>query len=171
MDYTTIFSTLSDQARLWIYAVDRPLSTPEAEKIQAALDQFIGTWQSHGRKVNAEAAIMYNQFLLIGAEIPEAQISGCGIDASVHAVESIGNQAGFTILPGLSIFYKDSSETVQFTNRSSFRKLVRDAQITGETTVFDPSITHLTQLREGAFELPARSSWHATVFRIPEHTH
>jgi hypothetical protein len=45
--------------------------------------------------------------------------------------------------------------------------MVRDEVVNGDTQVFDTSLTLLSQWREGAFELPARASWHAQVFRIP----
>ena len=170
MDISRHFDSLSDKARVWIYPVDKLLSTEEAKKIEDSLHTFITNWHSHGRKVIAKATIVYNRFIMIAAEIPEAEISGCGIDASVHAIESIGKESGFAVLSGLSVFYKDATGHIHALSRPAFRKRVRSNEISGSTTVLDPGITTLKQFREGAFELAARSSWHAMVFKIPVET-
>ena len=170
MDKKRHFDSLSSQARVWVYPVDTLLSSEQVQLIESSLDEFIKNWNSHGRKVNAEAAILHNRFIVIAAEIPEAEISGCGIDASVHALELIGKETGFSVLSGLNVFYKDSLGSIHALNRSAFRQLVRSSQIDGSTIVFDPSITTLEQFNTGAFELPARSSWHAMVFKIPVET-
>ena len=167
MVYNNLFSTLSDHARVWVYPVDTELASEDASKVETSLRQFIHNWHSHGRKVQADATILFDRFIVIGAEIPEAEISGCGIDASVHAVESIGSQSGFSILTGLTIFFRNEQNLIQHASRSEFRTLVRNGEISGNTLVLDPSITQISQLRGGGFELPARASWHATVFRIP----
>ena len=167
MNYTDIFSSLSKEARVWVYPVDKDLTPSDTSSIFAHLSHFITNWQSHGRKVSAESAILYNRFIILGAEIPEAEISGCGIDASVHAIESIGKQSGFSLLSGLNIFYRDSSGVIQHRGRSEFRTKVKTGEVTGDTLVLDPSITQIAQLRNGEFELPAKKSWHSTVFRIP----
>ena len=163
----TLFSSLPDQARLWIYASDRTLQKDEIHQIRLLFDEFIADWHSHGRKVSAEFDILHNRFVLLAANIPDADISGCGIDASVHALEQIAHRAGFSILSGLHILYKSGAGTIESAPRPVFRQLVRTESITGETIVFDTSLTHVHQLRAGSFELPAQSSWHATVFRIP----
>lgn len=170
MVYSNLFSSLSNKARVWIYPVDKKLESDDASKIEVSLKHFILNWHSHGRKVIAESTILFDRFIIIGAEIPEAEISGCGIDASVHAVESIGAQSDFSILTGLTIFFRETEGSIQHVSRSEFRAKVRNGEITGDTLVIDPSITLLSELRTGAFELPARSSWHATVFRIPSET-
>lgn len=170
MTYSTLFPSLSDDARVWVYPVDKHLTPSEANSILESMNLFIQNWQSHGRKVTAEATILYDRFIVLGAEIPEAEISGCGIDASVHAVESIGNRSGFSLLSGLTIFHKDADGTIHHGARSAFRAKVRSGEITSDTVVLDPSITQIRQLKSGAFELPAGESWHATVFRIPSET-
>ena len=170
MQTEPIFPSLTEDARLWIYATDRDLSQTERSNILDSLNAFINSWLSHGRKVHAEAALLHHRFVVIAAQIPESEISGCGIDASVHAVEAIGAEVGFSLLSGLNIMYRDEAKKVQHASRSEFRKAVRAGVIHGETVVFDTSLTRLGSLREHQFEMHARDAWHATVFRIPVST-
>ena len=165
---TSVFDALSDDARLWIYALDTVVTADQAGQVQDRLNRFTAQWLSHGRKVQAAAALWHGRFLVIAAEIPDAEISGCGIDASVHAVEEIGATEGFSILPALSIFYRHTDGALSVTDRAGFRAHVRSGAITGNTIVLDPSITRLSEFRAGLFEQPARNTWHQMVFRIPE---
>ena len=167
MSHTELFQDLPAHSRLWIYSIDRSLNQETEAMIDARLSKFMAGWQSHGRKVTGRFAIVDHRFILIAAEIPEAEISGCGIDASVHALEDVGRQLGFNLLTGLDVLYRGQDGTIQNVPRAAFRKLVRSEQVTGETMVFDTSLVKLEQLRQGAFELPAHASWHAMVFRIP----
>ncbi len=170
MTYSDFFPSLPAHARLWVYGVD-PVLTPETEaQVDAQLTRFLAAWQSHGRKVYGEFTIVDHRFIVIAADIPEAEISGCGIDASVHALEQTGNTLGFTLLSGLNVFYRDNSGNIHGVPRAAFRKLVRSGEVSGDTIVFDTSLVKLDQLREGQFELPAQNAWHATVFRIPSPT-
>lgn len=166
MSYDHLFPSLSDEARLWVYATDHEVSEAAAHEILVRLRAFIDQWQSHGRPVRAESTILYRRFILLAAEIPDAEISGCGIDASVHALEQIGADQGFSLLTGLYVFYRGAGGEVLHERRAGFRKLVREGKVNGDTVVFDPSITHLAQLKNREFERPALKSWHATVFRI-----
>ena len=166
MDTSTVHQ-MPSQARLWVYATDRPLAANEIVLIDSALHAFISNWQSHGRPVKAAFDIVHGRFIMISAMIPEAEISGCGIDASVHALERIASDQGFVILSGMHVLYRDTSNDICAVSRSEFRKLVKEGHITGETIVFDTSLTQLEQLKNQQFELPAYHAWHAMVFRIP----
>ena len=170
MTYSDFFPTLPAHARLWIYGVDPALSPETESRVSDQLSQFIAAWQSHGRKVQGAFAILEGRFIVIGADIPEANISGCGIDASVHALQETGSQHGFALLSGLDVFFRDGDNIIQALPRAAFRKLVRAGEVSGDTTVFDTSLVKLQQLREGLFELPAHAAWHATVFRFPSPT-
>ena len=158
---------MPDDARLWIYATDRALTSAEKNKIRSFFEDFIAGWHSHGRKVSAAFDLFHSRFIVIAANIPDADISGCGIDASVHALDQIARESGFSVLSGLHVFYRNADGDIVSASRPGFRKLVRSDEIKGDTPVFDTSLNHLRQLRQHRFELPARDAWHATVFRIP----
>lgn len=167
-DLTTLFSGMPDDARLWIYTTDRALDDAAIRHIRTHFEDFISGWHSHGRRVTAAFDIVYNRFLMLAALIPGAEISGCGIDASVHALDRIAETHGFSIVPGLYVLYRNADGHIESASRPDFRRMVREGTVNGDTIVFDPSLTRVGDLRQGRFELPASTSWHATVFRIPD---
>lgn len=158
---------LPGDSRLWIYALDRPLTDSESVNLSGRIDAFIANWQSHGRPVTAGYELRDNQFVLIAGVIPGGDISGCGIDASVHALTVCGEQLGFGLASGLDIFFRGDSGAIEWLPRPAFRKLARAGAITGTTIVFDTSLTTLQDIVDGRFEGPAHASWHSIVFKLP----
>ena len=168
--YNTLFPTLPDDARCWIYTADHALSEAEQETLLDKLQSFFAGWTSHQRPVQGEALLVEGRFVILAAALAEGDISGCGIDKSVHLIEAVAQEMGFAWISPLQVFFRDADGSVQHTSRPAFRRLVGEGTITAETTVFDVSLTTLGALRQGAFELPAGASWHARVFRIPQPT-
>lgn len=168
MTYSTLFPMLPDAARCWVYVAERRLTDAEQTALLEALQAFFEGWASHGRPVQGAATCLDDRFLVVaGTLTQEGTLSGCGIDASVHAVEEAAQRLGVTWASPLRIFYRDGDAVISLP-RPTFKKCVADGTVTAETHVFDVSLTTLGQLRSGAFEQPAGASWHARVFRIPK---
>lgn len=163
-----LFPILPDHARLWIYAADRSLSEHEQTHLLETIHAFLAQWTSHGRPVEGAADVRDERFLLLAGFVPDGEVSGCGIDASVRAVETAGAALGITWLSPLNVFFRDAEGAVQSLPRPAFRKLVRAGTVTAETSVFDPSPATLGDVRREPFERPAGASWHALVFKIPQ---
>ena len=66
------------------------------------------------------------------------------------------------------VFFRDAEGQIRHLPRRAFREEVSAGRITADTPVFDLSITTLGELRDGRFERPAGTAWHATAFRIPQ---
>ncbi len=168
MTYPELFPTLPDAARCWIYIADRRLTEAEQASLLDALTPFFKGWASHGRPVQGAATCLDDRFLVVaGALTQEGTISGCGIDASVHAVEEAAARLGVKWASPLLVFFRNAQGHVDSLPRSAFKRLVADGTVTAQTRVFDVSLMMLGQLRNGGFEKPAGASWHARVFRIP----
>lgn len=162
-----LFPELPPTARIWIYGADQALSPSERDRLIDRLRPFLEDWRSHGRSVRGRAALLEDRFLVVAADLPEGDISGCGIDASVHAVEEAGRMAGRSWLSALTIFFRDDEGVIRAASRPEFRRAVRAGSITGETSVFDLTPGTLGEFRSAGLERPAASTWHGRVFRIP----
>ncbi|QXD14840.1 hypothetical protein GQ464_015670 [Rhodocaloribacter litoris] len=164
---TPLFPAFPDEARLWIYAAERSLTAREQAEVLERLQPFLARWSSHGRPVRGAAVFLHDRFLAVAGHLPAGDLSGCGIDASVHHIEAAIAPLATAWAPALTVFYRDDDGTVRSAERREFRRLVREGHIHAETPVFDLSLTSVGELRRGRFEQPAGQSWHATVFRIP----
>jgi len=163
MRSSNIFPTLPDDARVWVYAADRPLNEAERQSLTERLHAFLSTWRTHGRTVRAEVAIEEDRFVLIGATVDGGDMSGCGIDASTGALKEAATELGFEWEPLLTVFYRDSEGRVRTLSRQEFRELAKSGQINAATRVFDPTIASIGQLRNQGFERPAGLSWHSRL--------
>lgn len=167
MDVASLFPALPDDARVWIYVSDRALTGEEQDVLLGRMDDFIEGWASHGRPVEGAAAVLYDRFLVIAATVANGEISGCGIDASTQAVKAAAEALTIHWVPALHVIYRDADGHVRHAPRPTFRQLAQEGAVTTETPVFDPSVTTLGALRQGAFEQPAGAAWHARVFDLP----
>lgn len=169
MAYADSFPDLPSDARLWIYAASRALTADEQRALADELSGFAEGWTSHGRPVQGAVEIAAGRFLLVAASLTGGDVSGCGIDASVHAVEAAGRRLGVEWLPALRVFYRTAGGAVESCSRADFRAAAEAGAVTTETPVFDPAATQTVgALREGAFEKPAGQSWHSQAFSLPE---
>lgn len=162
-----LFSTFPDEAPLWIYAAPRTLTDDEQRTVLATLEGFLDVWASHGRPVRGEALFLHDRFLAVAGEVVGGDLSGCGIDASVHAVETAIRAVGLHWLSSLDVLYRAADGSVQALSRPAFRAMVNAGDITTETPVFDLSLQTVGALRAGRFERVAGATWHAGVFHIP----
>ena len=157
---------LPDDARVWIYSADRTLQPDEQKAIQRRLDAFFADWTSHARAVDGGATFIADRFLVLAAVVPGGDISGCGIDKSVHVVEEAADAAGFQWASPLQVFWRDQEGVIRQSPRSAFRKAVRAGTVDAQTPVFDLSAQSLGTLRRDGLERPAGNSWHARIFRL-----
>ncbi len=160
-----IFPDLSDDAHLWVIALDGKQA--DLRKLLLQTQLFLEQWTSHGRPIQGAAMIKSDRFLLVAGEIPGGTISGCGIDALMHAVEEISANKDCPILSSMLIFYRTEHGAIHFASRSQFREQIRQGLITPATHVFNLGTCTLGALRTGEFERPLCDSVYARLFRIP----
>ena len=168
MDALNTLRSLPDSARIWIYAADRTLDESEGKRLVEFLESFCAEWRYHGRKVNSAAAVLNGRFAVLAGVTAEGDISGCGIDSSVHALERAAAELSLQWLPGLYVHFRESNGSIRSVTRPNFRALAASGDVGPATPVFDLSVDSLGALRAGMFEQPAGSTWHGRVFRLAE---
>ena len=85
------FDQLPPDARLWIFAAERPLSTAESTRILEETDAFINQWMAHGVPLSAGRDLRHNQFVLVGVDERADGVSGADRCArTAHAAAGIG---------------------------------------------------------------------------------
>jgi hypothetical protein len=165
------FSALPDDARLWIRAAASPLDAATQSALLDRLSAFMDGWASHQRPVEGAAAVLHDRFLAVAATPADGgDISGCGIDDLVHTIDDAASALEIEWVPSLHVLYRAPDGAVVAASRRTFQQRAEDGAVTADTPVFDPSLTSLGALRDGAFEQPARDSWHAQLLGTPATT-
>ena len=134
--------------------------TPESNELLTIIDTYLADWKAHGAPVQAGRDLRYDQFLIIAANPEVTAPSGCSIDDMTRAIKSLSEKFHVDFFNPMKVFYKEE-DGIRVISRNQFKDVA-----TTQTTVFDNSITSLSALREGKWELPAAQSWHAAL--LPE---
>ncbi|MGX1930530.1 ABC transporter ATPase [Flagellimonas sp. 2504JD4-2] len=153
------FSTLPDNARIWIYQSNRSFSDSEMQEIQIGLTSFLKQWTAHGSDLSAGFEIKYNRFIVIGLDQTSSSASGCSIDASVHFIQQLEQQYDVNLLDRMNVSFKQG-EYVAYKSLTDFKKMAKDKAISKNTIVFNNLVANKLEYLEH-WEVPASDSWHS----------
>ena len=170
IDYTDLFPNLPGDSDVWVYMASRFLSDKDSAELTSLLAQFASEWSSHGRKVDSGFEVIDKQLVVLGANIPGGDISGCGIDKSLQVLSDFSRTRDFQWVDSLSIVYRNSESELSVESRAGFRTRVASGEVTADTVVVDTSLRLLDSVRAGMLELKSADCWHGRLFRIPAHS-
>ena len=159
------FDQLPDDSRLWIFAADRTLGVDESRRLLDAVDAFLAQWKAHGHPLSVAREWKYDRFLLVGADESSAGASGCSVDAMVNRLAELERQLAVQLLDHGPVLFREGDRIARLA-RPAFAELARGGGVTADTVVFNNTLTRVGELREGRWEAPARSSWHARAFGL-----
>jgi len=159
----TTFDTLPADARLWIFAAERELSTGEREYLLATVDGFLDHWAAHGHPLTSARDLRHDRFLLIAVDEAAAGASGCSIDALVRDIKRVEASLGLALIDHGPVLFRNG-EAINRVPRDEFSDLARAGTVTPETIVFNNTLTRVGDVRAGRWEVPAAQSWHAAAF-------
>lgn len=157
------FDALPDDARLWVFGAVRPLSDEEEATLLRTVDERLEDWEAHGTPLTCARDWRYGRFLLVGVDERSEPPSGCSIDAMVRVLKGLEERLGVGLTDHAPVWYRSDGE-VRTVSRPDFRRLAREGEVDPETVVFDATVTRVGQVREGAWEVPARAAWHGRAF-------
>jgi hypothetical protein len=161
----TDFASLPSEARLWVFAADRPLSGDERVQLLTAVDAFLAQWKAHGHPLTVAREWKYDRFLLVAVDEASAGATGCSIDAMVRTLGDLERALQVQLLDHGPVLFRQG-DGIERLSRPAFAALAKSGQISPETVVFNNTVTRIAELREGLWETPARASWHARAFGL-----
>jgi hypothetical protein len=161
---TTDFAHLPPHARLWLYVTAEPLVPDAADALRRDLATFTQSWTSHGRAVHAASDVREGRLIVLAGHVPGADaVSGCGIDASVHAVEDAAQRLGLALASSLDVVYRRADGRLDVLPRLAFKRMARSGEVGADTPVLDLTVDTVADWTEGRAERRAGDSWHARM--------
>lgn len=157
------FEELPSDARLWIFAAERPLSTEESNRVLEATDAFIDEWAAHGVPLTAGRELRYNQFVLVGVDERAAGVSGCSVDALVRRMQQLEQVLDVELVNNGPVLYREGN-VIERVSRERFAELAASGTVGPSTRVFDNTLTRVGDLVAGKWEVKAADAWHAKAF-------
>lgn len=158
----TPFDEFPENARVWVYGVDRDLGEQAKSNLLREVDNYLTQWTAHGAPLSAARDWSYDRFLTIAVDQNRAGASGCSIDGLFRALKTLEAQLGAAIITSGLIFFRDKDGRIRSVKRDEFSDLAAAGKVDGDTQVFDPSVTTLGEWRS-RFRSRAADSWHASL--------
>ncbi|HCR03890.1 MAG TPA: hypothetical protein DIU18_01735, partial [Gemmatimonadetes bacterium] len=143
------FKSLPDDARLWVFGVERALTADEQAVLLTSVDRFLEDWAAHGSPLTGARDLLEERFLMVGVDEASVPPSGCSIDAMVGVLRSFEETMGVGLVGHGPVFYRTSSGDVTSVARSDFRRLAEEGRGGPATAVFDTTLTRVGRLRHG----------------------
>ncbi len=159
----TEFDALPEDARVWIFSAERPLTSVEQSRLLAEVDRFLDQWGAHDMPLTAGRDIRYDRFLFVAVDQRAVGPSGCSIDALVRQMKVLQTEIGVELVNHAPVLFRQG-DYIARVSRELFAKLVAGGDINVGTTVFDTTLTRLGDVREGRWETRAGDSWHGRAF-------
>ncbi|CAM1348729.1 ABC transporter ATPase [Tenacibaculum insulae] len=151
------FSTLSEEAKVWIYPSSRKFYPQEIDELNDKLKTFIEGWKQDDEDFKASFELKYHRFVVFYAD-ESANLSSADIDVLVGFVLQLQQVYEIELLDRMNVCFKQGEYT-QYKELKDFKKLIKNKAVTGKTVVFDNLIQTKYEL-ENYWEVPMTDSWY-----------
>ena len=136
------FSEMPSDARLWIFAAERPLSGTEQQVLLAVVDDFLEQWAAHGAPLAAARDLRYERFLFVAVDESAAGASGCSIDAMTRVLAALEREMGLELVNNGPVLYRAGDQIARL-DRAAFAERARRGDVTPDTIVFNNTLSRV----------------------------
>ena len=96
-------------SRLWVFVGDRKMSAKEIAWLNESLSQFVSSWQTHGKSLDAVGFVLHEAAILIVANENAVKASGCSMDKINHFVKDAGGQLSMDFFNRMNVLLPHSN--------------------------------------------------------------
>ncbi len=151
------YSTLSEEAKVWIYPSSRKFYPQEIDGLKEKLQTFIEEWKADDTGFKASFQFLHNRFIVFLAE-ENSELKNTDIDAQVAFILQLQQEYDVELLDKMNVCFKQGEYT-QYKELKDFKKLIKNKAVTGKTIIFDNLIQSKFEL-ENYWEVPITDSWY-----------
>ncbi len=159
------FNNMPQNAKTWVYAANRVLTSAESTAIKAGAQQFMNSWTAHENKVMASFGIIDHVFLVLMVDERSHEISGCGIDKSVAFFKEINKRYNLDLFNRMQIELRIGGELIM-TNKTGVQNRLKSGTVNGQTITFNKMVAS-KQAFDTEFEISLDKSWFYSAVKIP----
>ncbi|PCI96541.1 MAG: hypothetical protein COB15_09825 [Flavobacteriales bacterium] len=153
-----------DNAKVWIYQSNKHLDADEITYLKVQLDDFLTTWESHGKMLTATSEVFYGLFVVFFVDEEGDTMCGRAQDASVHLMKKLEEELEVTFLDRMVQSYK-KGEKVEVVRMADYEALIESKEIDENTIVYNNMITTKIDF-ENHWEVPMKDSWHKQLIPL-----
>jgi hypothetical protein len=143
--------------RIWIYTLSNKLTNEQLVDFKNRCQTFVTGWTAHDVSLDASFELYQNRLLIFKVNEDKYNASGCSIDKQVRFVKELEQAFSLELLNRLLVAYENNNQ-VEVVKASQIKELLADNIISGNTLVFDNTITESKQL-ETNWKQPLHHTW------------
>jgi hypothetical protein len=156
------FDLLPDSSRIWLYVSSRRFSAAEQLVIRESLQDFCGGWATHGKEMPSSFEILHDQVLVLAVDESQLGASGCSIDSSVRALQSLEQALGVDLVNQGKVTLKDAHGALRVLPALGLKSKISMGEIRPDLEVMQPSLHTKADLK--SLWQPIRKSWLSNYF-------
>jgi hypothetical protein len=137
------FDSLPADARLWVYAVGRPLDAQEQASTEATLRAFCTQWEAHHEPLQTSFLLFEGQFIVLAVDEAFRQASGCSIDSSVKVLRQLADTLQSDLFQRQYVAYWEAGK-LQVVSPTAFKQM----NISSACEVFDQTVATVGEFRQ-----------------------
>ena len=158
------FNEISENARTWIFAAEKELDESQLNEINNILAAFTNNWQSHNQNVHSTFQIIEKQFIVIAADGEKSDISGCGIDKSMHVILELEQKLRITLTNKSLLFFKSKEEAFSVP-LSGMKQAVLNNELSPNSLYYNTLAATVKEVKNN-FYVSAKNSWLKKYFTL-----
>lgn len=151
------FSTIPEEAKIWVFPSSRKFYPQEIDEITKALESFLLDWKSDRNEIECSYLIKHDRFILVTANDTENSISLEAHDALTTFIMELEKKLDIVLLDKINVCYKQG-EFIQYKDIIEFKKMIKSKGVSDKTIVFNNMITVKEELRYN-WEINIMESW------------
>ena len=159
------FSSIPDDARVWIFGSADELSGESEAALLAAVDDYLSDWRAHGSPLTVAREWRDGRFLAIAVDQRDENASGCSLDALFRVLRDLESRIGTSLLGNSRVYFRGQDDSIQVVDRAGFAELAQGGSVGSGSRVFDLSVQTVGEWRE-RFEVDAAGSWHRALLPV-----
>ena len=105
----------------------------------------------------------HNRFLILSADESSQEATGCSIDKSVALIKQLEQELDIILTDKSQVAYVTSSGEIDMVDFRDIKSLIQTGTLTGETIIFDSSISNFQGYKDN-WRIPAANSWLSRYF-------
>ena len=151
------FDEMPSTSRVWVYAANRKLTEAEQLEITQRGQSFVTGWTAHQQQLKASFTVLHNVFVVIAVDEQMNEVSGCGIDKSIHLMQEIDAAYNLNLFNRLQVELLLNTDVV-LTNKQKTAVMLQEGSVNDQTKVFNKTVTTKESF-DSEFLIPLGRSW------------
>jgi hypothetical protein len=146
-----------EQNRIWIYQMDRVVTSEESQTILEKCQGFCDGWNAHGTSLDAKVFVKHNTFIILSVNEKEALASGCSIDSSVQFLRELATEHSLELFDRLTIAFL-LNDNIQFIPSKSLNEAYEKGMVNESSLAFNNTILAENEL-DTNWLIPLSDHW------------